>query len=72
MGRFRNPRYAPEWLEARLSPSGVYYSPEISAEVGSTNSGEPTEEEIPLPLDKNGDPIPDPTPLPEPGPGLPD
>jgi hypothetical protein len=23
MGRYRNPRYAPEWLERKLSPTGL-------------------------------------------------
>jgi hypothetical protein len=69
MARFRNPRYAPEWLEPRLSPSGFYYSP--APEV-SPPAPTPTENhEAPRPRDKNGDPIPNPTPLPEPGPELP-
>ena len=74
MGRFRNPRYAPEWLEPRLSPSGLYYSPVIAAEVGSTSSDKEKEEEdpeAPLPRDSEGYPIPNPAPLPVPGPGQP-
>lgn len=70
MARFRNPRYAPEWLEPRLSPSGLYYNPAL---VVSTPAPTPTENsEDPFPRDKNGDPIPFPIPIPPPGPELPD
>jgi hypothetical protein len=69
MARFRNPRYAPDWLEPRLSPSGLYYSPTL--DVGTPAPAPAENPEDPLPRDKNGDPIPNPTPLPDPGPEIP-
>ena len=61
MGRFRNPRYAPEWLESRLSPSAVVAA--VPAEVSTTSGivySPIAMAEEPLPTDSNGDPIPEP------------
>lgn len=68
MRRIRNPRYAPEWLEPRLSPSGLV-APALYA---PADGGTPTDPEAPLPRDSKGNPIPDPYPVPEPGPVVPD
>ncbi|RUL81927.1 hypothetical protein [Tautonia sociabilis] len=55
MARIRNPRYAPEFLERRLSPSSVGIAPH-AAEV----SMQAVDTEEPLPTDQNGNPIPEP------------
>lgn len=66
MGRFRNPRYAPEWLERRLSPSGL-----DAGLAPPPAEYAPADTDRPRDTDKNGDPIPFPIPLPPPGPDLP-
>ncbi len=63
MARFRNPRYAPEWLERRLSPSGLSVSLRPAAEVSTRASAD-----NPPPPPPNGDPEPEPEPLPPLGP----
>ncbi|CAN5836861.1 hypothetical protein BH23PLA1_BH23PLA1_33570 [soil metagenome] len=62
MGRIRNPRYAPEFLESRLSPSAFLPAYCNDAEVSTQMEFSETEEatETPLPVDENGDPIPEP------------
>lgn len=70
MSRIRNPRYAPEFLERRLSPSsfGLVPTAEVSTFSNVTMVESKTVDE-PLPTDANGDPIPElPT---DDGPGLP-
>jgi hypothetical protein len=61
MSRIRNPRYAPEFLERRLSPSsfGLVATAEVSTFSNVTMQAKATE--APLPRDQNGDPIPEPT-----------
>lgn len=71
MRKFRNPRYAPESLERKLSPSGlvgnlaavVYFAP---ADDGSGTQAPPTP-----PPPGNGPPPPTPPPAPQTGPGGP-
>ena len=58
MARFRNARFAPEFLEKKLSPSGLI--PTVSVIVASFDDPEPLPEPVP------GDP-----PLPIPIPVLP-
>jgi hypothetical protein len=67
MGRFRNPRYAPEWLERKLSPSSFDLG--LAPVAPEYSIASPDEE--PWPRDRNGDPIPPPIPLPPPGPPIP-
>lgn len=64
MARFRNPVFAPQWLETRLNPSSLVVSAEIRV-ADDTPKLPPTD---PFPTDPNGDPIPYPIPLPDPGP----
>ncbi|WP_169981424.1 hypothetical protein [Tautonia rosea] len=62
MSRIRNLRYAPEFLERRLSPSS--FGLVATAEVSTLDGGETFKartSEAPLPRDQNGDPIPEPT-----------
>lgn len=69
MSRIRNPRYAPEFLERRLSPSCFGLVPTAEVSTFSNEAMEARITEEPLPRDQNGDPIPDlPT---DDGPGLP-
>lgn len=61
MGRFRNPRYAPELLERRLSPSTSVVCP-TTAYVGSYSSGtsgpaEPPPPPYPCPTDPLAPPV---------------
>ena len=69
MRKIRNPRYCPESLEKRLSPSGVAAAP--PAEVGGVAAGvddpfPPYDPTQPCP------PPPPPPPIPPGGPGGPD
>ena len=63
MGRFRNPRYAPEFLEKRLSPSGLGLS-STSVLVGSYSTTSSTANTYSD--DTNPPPNPDPGPTPPP------
>ena len=57
----RNPRFAPEFLDRRLSPSSFGFSP-VFAEVSYIEPmTEIVEGQEPLPTDADGDPIPMPT-----------
>ncbi|MEW4571042.1 hypothetical protein AB1L88_24500 [Tautonia sp. JC769] len=70
MSRIRNPRYAPEFLERRLSPSsfGLMPAAQVATFSNVTVAASKTVDP-PLPTDSNGDPIPElPT---DDGPGLP-
>jgi hypothetical protein len=49
MARFRNPRFAPEFLEKRLSPSDLTPTSAIVITLGDPE---------PLPPDVPGDPVP--------------
>ena len=61
MARLRNPRYAPEFLEKRLSPSGAIARAQVPTEVAPYSTTGPLD---PPPPPKPGDPdLPDP-PLP--------
>lgn len=62
MVRYRNPRYAPEWLERRLSPSGVSANLRPAAEVSTRASAD----DPPPPDEPSGEPVPEPYPLPFP------
>lgn len=59
MGRFRNPRYAPEFLERRLSPSVSVGSLSTVSACVSTTCTTTTLDSPPAPA-----PCPDPTDLP--------
>lgn len=48
MRQFRNPRFAPEMLERRLSPSAIAPA-SVPAEVSSTTCPEPCPEPAPSP-----------------------
>ena len=61
MRRFRNPRYAPESLERKLSPSGV--SLPVTAEFAVFTSARITVEPPPVP-DPTDPLCPDPSPVP--------
>ncbi len=63
MARFRNPRFAPEFLDKRLSPSGMY-AHHFLAQVAAMDDPEP------LPPPGPGSPTPPPPPTPV-GPDLP-
>jgi hypothetical protein len=62
--RIRNPRYAPEFLEKRLSPSSLTGSLTTSAYVGTTST---TTDPTPSPSG-NGDPVLTPPTIPTSGP----
>lgn len=68
MGRFRNPRYAPEFLERRLSPSNVIGTGTVL--VGSISCLDGTAPTEPPPPDGDGEP-PDTLPIIPVGPSLP-
>jgi hypothetical protein len=71
MNRMRNPRYAPDWLERRLSPSSFALAPSV-AEVSTFRATTVLRRaEAPLPTDVDGDPIPEPTSGDEPGHNIP-
>ncbi|QDV36028.1 hypothetical protein [Tautonia plasticadhaerens] len=59
----RNPRFAPEFLEGRLSPSTFALAAvpaQISTYTSTTATFAVARGEEPLPTDPNGDPIPKP------------
>jgi len=58
MARHRNPRFAPEFLEKKLSPSGIL--PPTTAIVGGYHYDDPE----PLPAPVPGSPLPPPPSLP--------
>ncbi len=63
MARFRNPRFAPEFLDKRLSPSGISGA-QFLAQVATLDDPEP----LPPPGPGDTPPPPPPTPV---GPDLP-
>ncbi len=60
MGRIRNPRYAPEFLESRLSPAAMLPGSYVPVEVANDEVDDTSIEEETLLVDENGDPIPEP------------
>jgi hypothetical protein len=72
MGRMRNPRFAPEGLERRLSPSSLGIAPGAVEIWTIRTPPRPTlAPQAPLPRDPLGNPIPNPAPTPIPGPDVP-
>lgn len=59
MGRIRNrnPRYAPEFLESRLSPAAMLPGFYVPVEVDTNESDDTNIVDDTLPVDVNGDPI---------------
>ena len=70
--RPRNPRFAPEFLERRLSPSSFGVAPtfaQVSTMSTAARAPRVVVAQEPLPTDQNCDPIPVPASGDEPGPG---
>lgn len=60
MSRIRNPRYAPESLERRLSPSSFGIAPVADVQYSNHINTLMSQTETPRPTDSNGDPLPPP------------
>jgi hypothetical protein len=70
MKRIRNPRYAPEFLERKLSPSAFLVN-NVAPAVVADNPPPTDPTDPPMPEDGNGFPPTDPYPFPPIGPVVP-